>query len=97
MANFVFESGSTTLIRANRKKKYLAFESVALSHTNDVDHLVLGKDLADRNLLLKVFPSKGHLVRHTPTVQLHLHDVRLLLPGKNIGVNCDQEVHVHIY
>merc|ERR1719323_1071009 len=58
-----------------------ALVSVTLGDTDHVDHLVLGKHLADGNLLLKVLTGKVDLVGNGTTVQLDLHDVRLLLPA----------------
>eukprot|EP01136_Pigoraptor_vietnamica_P044062 Opistho-1_new@20348 len=56
-----------------------AREAVALRHTNDVNHLVLGKDGLDVDLLLEVLDGKVDLVGDRPAVDLDLHDVRLLL------------------
>ena len=55
------------------------FESFALGHSDAIYHLVLSKDLLDRNFLLEVFASKVDLVGDGSTVQLDLHNVRLLL------------------
>jgi len=57
-----------------------ALESVTLGDTDNVEHLVLFKDLSDWHLLLKVFPSPVDLVGNAPSVQLDLHNVSLLLP-----------------
>jgi len=57
-----------------------ALESVTLGDTDNVEHLVLFKDLSDWHLLLKVFPSPVDLVGNASSVQLDLHDVSLLLP-----------------
>ena len=58
-----------------------ALEPVALGHTNDVDHLILGKNSSNWNLLLKVIPGKIDLVSNGSTIELDLHDVGLLLPA----------------
>merc|ERR1719193_1565259 len=54
---------------------------MTLGHSDDVDHLVLGKHLADRHLLLKVLTGKVDLVSNGASVELDLHDVGLLLPA----------------
>lgn len=56
-----------------------ALVSVTLGNTNDVDHFVLREDLRDGDLLLKVVAGELDLVGDGTTVQLDLHDVRLLL------------------
>ena len=63
---------------------------MALGDPDDVDHLVLAKDLAHRHLLLEVRPGEVNLVSHGAAVQLNLHDVRLLLP-EDIRVTNDHE------
>merc|ERR1712032_1054900 len=57
-----------------------ALKTVALGHTNHVNHLVLGEHRGDGNLLLEMVPGEVNLVRDGATVELNLHDVRLLLP-----------------
>ena len=59
-----------------------ALETVALGDANNVNHLVLGEHSGDGNLLLEMVPGEVNLVRHGATVELNLHDVRLLLPVK---------------
>ena len=54
-------------------------KSFALGDTNDVNHLVLGKDFLDRYFFLEVFASKVNLVGNGASVQLDLDDVGLLL------------------
>merc|ERR1712165_229693 len=56
-----------------------ALVSVTLGDTDHVNHLILGKHLADGNLLLKVLTGKVDLVGNGASVQLNLHDVSLLL------------------
>merc|ERR1712004_88884 len=62
-----------------------ALVSVTLGDADHVNHLILGKHLADGNLLLKVLTGKVDLVGNGASVQLHLHDVRLLLPAQIVG------------
>ena len=57
-------------------------EPVALSDGNGVDHLVLFKDLGDRDHLFKVVLGPVDLVLYRAAVELDLHDVRLLLRGQ---------------
>merc|ERR1719323_658932 len=71
-----------------------ALVSVTLSDPDHVDHLVLGEHLADGNLLLKVLTGKVDLVGNGASVQLDLHDVRLLLPAAeqlHLGVDDDPD------
>merc|ERR1719323_1748041 len=71
-----------------------ALVSVTLGDTDHVDHLVLGEHLADGNLFLKVLTGKVDLVGNGATVQLDLHDVRLLLPAAeqlHLGVDDDSD------
>ncbi len=45
------------------------FISMSLGHTNDVDHLVLGKDLAHRDLLLQPPPPPNTTWRTNPSIR----------------------------
>lgn len=54
-------------------------ESLALGHTDDVDHLVLSKDAVDGDGLLKVSTGPVDLLRDSAAVHLDLHDVGFLL------------------
>ena len=54
-------------------------ESFSLGDTNDVNHLVFGKDLLDGDLLFEVLTGKVDLIGDGSTVQLDFHDVGLLL------------------
>jgi len=56
-----------------------ALETATLGDADGVQHLVLREHLADVDLLLEVIASKLDLVGHGTTVELDLHDVRLLL------------------
>merc|ERR1719330_775031 len=67
-------------------------ESVTLGNSNDVDHLILGKDSAYGNLLLEVVPGKVDLISDRSSVELNLHDVGLLLPASE---NLHLGVHDH--
>merc|ERR1711971_613462 len=67
---------------------------MTLGHSDDIDHLILSKNLADGNLLLKVVASKGDLISNGASVQLDLHDVSLLLPATeklHLGVDDDPD------
>lgn len=69
-------------------------ETVTLGDTDNVDVLILLKDTADLNLLLKVTVSPVDLVGDGSTVQLHLHQVSLLmgdgsLAGLSVGEDTD--------
>ena len=54
-------------------------ESFTLGHTNDVDHLILGKDTFDGDGLFKVSTSPVDLLRNVATIELHFHNMGLLL------------------
>jgi hypothetical protein len=54
-------------------------ESLSLGDTDAIDHLVLGEDLLDGNLLLEVIASEVNLIGDGSTVQLDLDNVSLLL------------------
>ena len=58
-----------------------ALEPVALGHSDDVHHLVLGEHRGYRDLLLEMVSGKVDLVSDGATVELNLHDVSFLLPG----------------
>merc|ERR1719234_3127551 len=67
---------------------------MTLGHSNNVDHLILSKHLADGHLLLKVVPGKGNLISNGASVELDLHDVSLLLPATeklHLGVHDDPD------
>ena len=59
--------------------KRLTLESFSLGDADQVDHLVLAKDIKDGDSLLKHLVSVVDLVGHGSTVKLDLHDVSLLL------------------
>ena len=54
-------------------------ESFALGDADAVDHLVLGEDGLASHLLLEEVPGIVHLLGDGASVDLNLHDVRLLL------------------
>lgn len=54
-------------------------ESLTLGDTNAIDHLILAKHVADLDGLLEMLTHPLDLILNGATVQLDLHDVRLLL------------------
>jgi len=54
-------------------------EAFALGDANDVNHLILDKDVLDGDFLLEVLAGKINFVSNRSTVELDFHDVRLLL------------------
>lgn len=64
-------------------------ETVALGNSNGVDHLILFEDGVNFDWLLEETMTKGDLVFDTASVDLNLHQVRLLLLERslsNLGV-----------
>jgi len=73
-----------TLVRLARKLLHVptgddAFDSVSLGDADDVDHLVLGKNVLDRDCFLHQTAGEIHLLRDRPPVQLNFVDVGLFL------------------
>lgn len=56
------------------------FNTSALRDSNDINDLALAEHTVYRHLLLQPSLSPGHLLSHSTTIQLDLHDVGLLLP-----------------
>ena len=57
----------------------VTFDSVSLGDADDVDHLVLGKNVLDRDCFLHQTAGEIHLLRDRPPVQLNFVDVGLFL------------------
>ena len=55
------------------------FKSLALGHADDVNHLVLVEDLTHGQGLLEVLARPVDLLRNGASVELDLHEMRLLL------------------
>lgn len=71
-----------------------SLDSVTLRHSDDVDHLVLGKDVLDGNSLLHVLTGPFKLLLDGSSVQLDFHDVGLLLAPlqhRHLGVGDDTD------
>uniref|UniRef100_A0A4W4EA20 Uncharacterized protein n=1 Tax=Electrophorus electricus TaxID=8005 RepID=A0A4W4EA20_ELEEL len=66
----------------------LTLHTVALSHPDHVNHLILAEDGGHRHRLLQTLSRPVNLLSHSATIQLHLHDMGLLLPQR-------QQVHLH--
>lgn len=67
------------MINLHLLKKLLTLESFALGDADAVDHFILGEDILDRDLLLKMLTGKVNLVGNGATIELDLNDVGLLL------------------
>ena len=58
----------------------LTLKTMTLGDSNDVDHLILGKDSSNWDLLLKMVSGKVNLVGDRTSIELDFHNVSLLLP-----------------
>merc|ERR1712176_682249 len=61
-------------------------EAMTLGHSDDINHLVLGKNSSHGYLLLEVIPGKLDLVGNGATIKLDLHNMSLLLPLRPVLV-----------
>lgn len=60
--------------------RVLTLIAMTLCDPDDVNHLVLGENRVDRDGLLQLLTGPVNFVGDSAAVQLHLHQVRLLLP-----------------
>ena len=60
-----------------------SFESVTFCHSDHIDHFVLAEHIHDRKFLLKPLKPELNLFLDSPSIDLELHNMRLL----------DSEVH----
>ncbi|KAG9264302.1 hypothetical protein AMEX_G22563 [Astyanax mexicanus] len=70
---------------------HLTLHTVAFSHPDHIDHLVLAEHSGHGHRLLQTLPDPVHLLRYGSSVQLHLHDVGLLLPQGQQAMNDDSD------
>merc|ERR1719330_527370 len=69
-----------------------ALEPVALSHADDVHHLVLSEHGTNRDLLLEVVPGEVDLIGDGSSIELDLHDVSLLLSApQDLHLSVDED------
>uniref|UniRef100_A0A8B9YPD6 Uncharacterized protein n=1 Tax=Bos mutus grunniens TaxID=30521 RepID=A0A8B9YPD6_BOSMU len=71
-----------------------AFVALALGHPNDINHLILAKHLAHRDLLLEPLAGPVQFLGHSASVHLDLHEVCLLLAQRkqaHLGVGNDMD------
>merc|ERR1740123_1903282 len=62
-----------------------ALHTLALGHTDAIDHLILRETICDLHSLLEKPPHKINLLRDRASVDLDLLDVGLLLPDLQLG------------